>query len=114
MMVHQRRSAPSPALIWSKSLTLILQHALQANSSSAAESKAEEQQVPLSEARALSAGSVQSMEATEKPERKLKETRTFNPRKMRPKRCAASTVCSSFQAVGGALSRMQECANIVG
>ncbi|CAK0782313.1 hypothetical protein CVIRNUC_005628 [Coccomyxa viridis] len=57
-----------------------------ANSSSAAESKAEEQQVPLLEARALPAGSVQSMEATEKPERKLKETRTFNPRKMRPKR----------------------------
>ena len=44
--------------------------------------------MPLLQARALPAGSMQSMEATEKPERKLKETRTFNPRKMRPKRCA--------------------------
>ena len=49
--------------------------------------------MPLLEARALPAGSVQSMEATEKPERKLKETRTFNPRKMRPKRCAISSLC---------------------
>jgi len=59
---------------------------MQANSSSAAESKAEEEETPLLEAKALQPGETQSMEALQKPERKLKETRTFNPRKMRPKR----------------------------
>ena len=61
---------------------------LQANSSSAAESTAEEEEeaTPLLEAKALQPGEALSMEALQKPERKLKETRTFNPRKMRPKR----------------------------
>ncbi|CAL5228622.1 g11787 [Coccomyxa viridis] len=57
-----------------------------ANSSSAAESAAEEEATPLLEAKALQPGEAPSMEALQKPERKLKETRTFNPRKMRPKR----------------------------
>lgn len=63
------------------------QRAAQANSSSAAESKSAEEQTPLLEASALQpSGNVAAMEAVVKPERKLKETRTFNPRKMRPKR----------------------------
>ncbi len=48
--------------------------------------KAEEEATPLLEAKALQPGEAPSMEALQKPERKLKETRTFNPRKMRPKR----------------------------
>ena len=59
---------------------------LQVNSSSAAESTAEEEATPLLKAKALQPGEAPSMEALQKPERKLKETRTFNPRKMRPKR----------------------------
>jgi hypothetical protein len=65
---------------------------VQVNSSSAADSKAEEQgQVPLLQTEGMQQGAVQSMQAVEKPERKLKETRTFNPRKMRPKRSADSS-----------------------
>ena len=58
---------------------------MQANSSSAADHTAEEA-TPLLEAKAVQPGETASMEALQKPERKLKETRTFNPRKMRPKR----------------------------
>lgn len=66
---------------------------MQVNSSSTADSKAEKQgEVPLLKADALQQDAVQSMQAMEKPERKLKETRTFNPRKMRPKR-SANTPC---------------------
>lgn len=46
--------------------------------------------MPLLKADATQQDAVQSMQAVEKPERKLKETRTFNPRKMRPKRSAES------------------------
>ena len=46
--------------------------------------------MPLLKADAMQQEAVQSMQAVEKPERKLKETRTFNPRKMRPKRSADS------------------------
>ena len=46
--------------------------------------------MPLLKADAMQQDAVQSMQAVEKPERKLKETRTFNPRKMRPKRSANS------------------------
>ena len=59
---------------------------VQANSSSAAEHTGEEEATPLLEATSVQRGEAPSMEALQKPERKLKETRTFNPRKMRPKR----------------------------
>ena len=64
---------------------------MQANSSSAADDTAEEEATPPLEAKTLQPGEATSMEALQKPERKLKETRTFNPRKMRPKRWAAPT-----------------------
>lgn len=70
--------------------------------------------MPLLEARALPAGSVQSMEATEKPARKLKETRTFNPRKMRPKRCADCQCAATSGQWDGPFSAFKLVLNVWG
>ncbi len=81
--IHQT----STTVVQLRSLLARCTFTLQANSSSAAESTADEEEAtPLLEAKALQPGEALSMEAMQKPERKLKETRTFNPRKMRPKR----------------------------
>lgn len=84
--LHLVRVSPGLRVVLLHGVVVMYTFPVQANSSSAAEHTAEEEATPLLEATSVQPGEAPSMEALQKPERKLKETRTFNPRKMRPKR----------------------------